>query len=258
MSTKTSLILVHPPFQTFFSFSFLPKQSWLKSWSTKWIVDQNDLSQVRDHFGEKVAYYFEFLQFYFQWLAAPTAVGVFVRFFGSSFSIFYGVFVILWSVVFTECWKRREKELALWWGVRHVSKTEMRRPSFKGETTMLDPVTGEMVPYFSPWKRWTRKAVGVPVVIGGALTLAAVITCVFGIEVFLTIYYDGYMKEVLVRKQMGQQFPTEVDDVGEIHFHMLNSSFTVFFLLSRHRSISQWSCILLRSPMSLLFASRSH
>ncbi|KAG0056381.1 hypothetical protein BGZ83_005297 [Gryganskiella cystojenkinii] len=173
-------------------------KSWLKSWSKKMIVDQTDLSQVRDHFGEKVAYYFEFLQFYFQWLAAPTALGVVVHLFGSSFSIFYGVFVILWSVVYTECWKRREKELALWWGVRHVSKTEMRRPSFKGETMLMDPVTGEMVPYFSPWKRWTRKIAGVPVVIGGALALAAVITCVFGIEVFFTIYYDGYMKQVLI------------------------------------------------------------
>ncbi|KAF8925756.1 calcium-activated chloride channel-domain-containing protein [Dissophora ornata] len=171
---------------------------WLKSWSTKWIVNQDDLSKIRNHFGEKVAYYFEFLQFYFQWLAAPTALGVFIHFFGSSFSIFYGVCVILWSVVFTECWKRREKELALWWSVRHVSKTEMKRPSFKGDTLALDPVTGEMVPQFSPWKRWSRRVAGLPVILGGALALAAVITAVFGIEVFFTIYYDGYLKEILI------------------------------------------------------------
>ncbi|KAF9357751.1 hypothetical protein BGX26_003147 [Mortierella sp. AD094] len=171
---------------------------WLKSWSTKWVVNQEDLSKVRDHFGERVAYYFEFLQFYFQWLAIPTGLGVFIHIFGSSFSIFYGVFIILWSVVFTESWKRRERELAYWWGVRNVSKTETRRPSFKGEKEALDPVTGEMLPYFSPWKRWTRQMAGVPVVFGGALALAAVISVVFGIEVFFTIYYDGYMKNVLI------------------------------------------------------------
>lgn len=154
---------------------------------------------VRDHFGEKVAYYFEFLQFYFQWLTFPTGLGVLVHYFGSPFSIFYGVCVIFWSVIFTESWKRREQELALWWGVRNVSKTEMRRPEFKGDTIEVDPVTGEMTPFFSPYKRWTRKLAGVPVILGGALVLAAVITIVFGIEVFFTMYYDGYMKDILVR-----------------------------------------------------------
>ncbi|KAG0364653.1 calcium-activated chloride channel-domain-containing protein [Gamsiella multidivaricata] len=173
-------------------------KSWLKAWSTKWLVDQEDLTKIRDQFGEKIAYYFEFLQFYFKWLAAPTALGVIVHFFGTSFSIFYGVCVILWSVVFTEYWQRRERELSLWWGVRHVSKAEMRRPSFKGDTVTLDPVTGEMLPFFSPWKRWTRKMAGVPVILAGALALTTVITTVFGIEVFLTIYYDGYLKEVLI------------------------------------------------------------
>ncbi|KAF9365569.1 hypothetical protein BGX34_009478 [Mortierella sp. NVP85] len=173
-------------------------KAWLKSWSKKWILDQKDLSRVRDHFGEKVAYYFEFLQFYFQWLAIPTALGVLVHFLGSPFSIFYGVCLVLWSVVFTESWKRREKELSLWWGVRHVSKTETRRPEFKGDTMTQDPVTGEMTPFFSPWKRWSRKVAGIPVVLGGACTLAGVITAVFAIEVFLTMYYDGPFKGYLI------------------------------------------------------------
>ncbi|KAF9090005.1 hypothetical protein BGX23_006309 [Mortierella sp. AD031] len=172
-------------------------KSWLKSWSKKWIVSEKDLTRVRDHFGEKIAYYFEFLQFYLQWLAAPTALGILIHTFGTPFSIFYGVFVIIWAVFFTETWKRREKELALLWNVRNVSKTEMRRPSFKG-TMVPDPVTGEMVPFFSPWKRWSRRLLGIPVVLGGALALTAVITAVFAIEVFFTIYYDGYLKEFLI------------------------------------------------------------
>ncbi|KAG9069435.1 hypothetical protein KI688_010337 [Linnemannia hyalina] len=176
-------------------------KSWLKSWSKKVIVNEQDLSRVRDHFGEKVAYYFEFLQYYFQWLTVPTALGILVHFFGTSFSIFYGVFVIIWAAFFTETWKRREKELALLWKVQNVSKTEQRRPSFKG-TMATDPVTGEMVPFFSPWKRWTRKLLGIPVVLGGALALTTVISAVFGIEVFLTNYYDGYLKEYLIYAPM--------------------------------------------------------
>ena len=61
-----------------------------------------------------------------------------------------------------------------------------------------DPVTGEMTPFFSPWKRWSRKVAGIPVVLGGACTLAGVISAVFAIEVFLTRYYDGPFKDVLV------------------------------------------------------------
>ncbi|KAF9012830.1 hypothetical protein BGZ52_007071, partial [Haplosporangium bisporale] len=119
-------------------------KSWLKSWSTKWWIDQRDLSQVRDHFGEKVAYYFEFLQFYFQWLTIPTVIGVLVYLFGSSYSIAFGFFVILWSIV------------------------------------------------------WLRTLAGIPVMVVGTLILTAVITMVFALEVFLTEYYDGYMKDYLV------------------------------------------------------------
>ncbi|KAG0047477.1 hypothetical protein BGZ83_007469 [Gryganskiella cystojenkinii] len=173
-------------------------KSWLKSWSTKWFLNHDDLSRIRDHFGEKVAYYFEFLEFYFLWLIIPTALGAVVHFFWSSFSAFYSVCVILWSSIFIESWKRRERELALWWGVKNVTKSESRRPSFKGDTIVIDPVTGEPTAFFSPWKRWGRKMAGLPVVVGGAFALSMVLTVVFGLEVFLEVYYDGYMKEVLV------------------------------------------------------------
>lgn len=161
-------------------------------------MKQDDLSRIRDHFGEKVAYYFEFLEFYFLWLIIPTGLGAIVHFFGSSFSAFYSICVILWSVVFIESWKRRERELALWWGVKNVTRSESRRPSFKGDSIVTDPVTGEPTAFFSPWKRWGRKMAGLPVVFAGAFALSVVLTIVFGVEVFLENYYDGYMKEVLV------------------------------------------------------------
>lgn len=82
-----------------------------------------------------------------------------------------------------------------------MSKTEMRRPSFKGETLAIDPITGELTSFFSPWKRWLRTLAGIPVMVVGALILTAVITMVFALEVFLTEYYDGYMKDYLVSTQ---------------------------------------------------------
>jgi len=80
-----------------------------------------------------------------------------------------------------------------------VTRSESRRPTFKGDSIVTDPITGEPTPFFSPWKRWGRKIYGFPVVVGGAFALSVVLTIVFGVEVFLEVYYDGYMKEVLVR-----------------------------------------------------------
>ncbi|KAF9431654.1 hypothetical protein BGZ76_011864 [Entomortierella beljakovae] len=173
-------------------------KSWLTSWSTKWIVSHSDLSRIRDHFGEKVAYYFEFLEYYFLCLIFPTALGILVHIFGSSFSIFYSISVLIWAIVYIESWKRRERDLALWWGVRNVKKSESKRHAFKGDRIIIDPVTDEHIPFFSPWKRWSRKAVGLPVIMAGALALSSLVTLMFVVEVFLEVYYDGYMKEVLV------------------------------------------------------------
>ncbi|KAG0330146.1 hypothetical protein BGZ99_008009 [Dissophora globulifera] len=173
-------------------------KAWLKSWSTKWVLDQRDLFRIRDHFGEKVAYYFEFLEYYFLWLTIPTALGILFHFFGSPFSVLYSVSVLLWAIVFIESWKRRERELALWWGVMNVRKSEMRRHQFQGDSIVVDPVTDERVPFFSPWRRWARKIMGLPVILAGAIGLSVLVTIMFGVEVFLEVYYDGYMKEVLV------------------------------------------------------------
>ncbi|KAF9168344.1 hypothetical protein BGX20_011343 [Mortierella sp. AD010] len=173
-------------------------KSWLTSWSTKWFINHEDLCRIRDHFGEKVAYYFEFLEFYFISLMIPTGLGVFVHFFGSSFSIFYSISIIVWAVVYIESWKRRERELALWWGVSNVTKSEARRHEFKGDAYIKDPITDEETLFFSPWKRWARRIAGVPVILVGALALSMLVTFMFGVEVFLEVYYDGHMKEILV------------------------------------------------------------
>ncbi|KAG9065231.1 hypothetical protein KI688_002554 [Linnemannia hyalina] len=173
-------------------------KTWLRTWSLKWLVNQADFTQIRDHFGEKVTFYFQYLENYFVWLIFPTALGIIIQFFGRPFSIFYSACVLVWAVFYIECWKRREKELALVWGVRNVTKSENRRPAFKGDSIVTDPVTGEQKAFFSPWKRWARKVAGLPVIFAGALALSVLVTFMFGVEVFLEVYYGGYMKDVLV------------------------------------------------------------
>ncbi|CAG8502519.1 6707_t:CDS:2, partial [Scutellospora calospora] len=139
-------------------------EDWIKTWSTKWMIDKDDLLRLRNHFGEKIAYYFAFLQFYCKWLVIPSIVGIVSHFSGAKYSIPFSIFTVIWSLTFVEFWRRKEYELAVWWGVRNFSRVERRRPEFREERFITDPVTGEQVPYFSPWKRWLRRTIAAPVI----------------------------------------------------------------------------------------------
>ncbi|KAI8637071.1 calcium-activated chloride channel-domain-containing protein [Parasitella parasitica] len=166
--------------------------NWLKSWSTKSLIDDNDLLTIRDHFGEKIAYYFAFLQSYFLWLSAPTVVGILVYLTHSNtLAVWFSLFMLLWAILFTEMWRRKEAELAIKWGVRNYSKHEKRRAEFKGEKMVKDHVTGEDIPFVSAWKLLGRRLAAIPGVAVGAFLLTVIVGFVFVLQLFLHEYYNG-------------------------------------------------------------------
>ncbi|CAG8608697.1 3225_t:CDS:2 [Paraglomus brasilianum] len=144
---------------------------WIKSWSTKWIINKNDLMSLRNHFGEKIAYYFAFLQYYALWLIAPSIA---------------------------EFWKRKERELSILWGTRNFSRFEKRRPAFREEKYVKNPITGELQPYFPPWKRWLRRAIAAPVIIVFSFTLATALIFYILLEVIVSEYYTGPFREQVI------------------------------------------------------------
>ncbi|CEP11819.1 hypothetical protein [Parasitella parasitica] len=166
--------------------------NWLKSWSTKSLIDDNDLLIIRNHFGEKIAYYFAFLQNYFLWLSAPTVVGILVYLTHSNtLAVWFSLFMLVWAILFTEMWRRKEAELAIKWGVRNYSKHEKRRAEFKGEKMVKDHVTGEDIPYVSAWKLLGRRLAAIPGVAVGAFLLTIIVGFVFVLQLFLHEYYNG-------------------------------------------------------------------
>jgi len=114
------------------------------------------------------------------------------------FSPTYAVINALLSVSFIEYWKKQEADLAVQWGVRGVSKIQHKRPAFKHESTMKDPITGEELKLYSPVKRLARQLLQVPFAISATLVLGGLIAGCFAIEIFISEVYEGPFKSYLV------------------------------------------------------------
>lgn len=151
----------------------------------------------------QVAYYYAFLQSYFTFLIFPAAFGlsswVLLGFYSPIYAIVNGV----WSIVFVEWWKRQEVDLSIRWGVRGVSSILDKRRDFKHEKTVVDPVTGESVQFFSARTRLQRQLLQIPFALLASVALGAIIATCFGIEIFISEIYDGPLKSILVRQPWG-------------------------------------------------------
>ncbi|KAL1303378.1 hypothetical protein AAFC00_006773 [Neodothiora populina] len=173
-------------------------KEWIKRWSTKYLLSPQDLDEIRDRLGEKIAFYFAFTQSYFTFLVFPAAIGAAAWLFLGNFSSTYGIISTLWSVVFVEYWKHQETDLAVRWGVRGVSKIQTKRKEFEHEKEATDPVTGEKMQIFPATKRLQRQLLQIPFAIGAATVLGTMIATCFGIEIFISEIYNGPLKWALV------------------------------------------------------------
>ncbi|KAI0203769.1 calcium-activated chloride channel-domain-containing protein [Astrocystis sublimbata] len=170
---------------------------WIKKWSTKYFLDDEDLDRIRDKFGESVAFYFAFLQSYFAFQFAPAAFGVASWLILGHYSWLFAFANSLWSVVFFEWWKKKEIDLAVQWGVRNVSRIQHARTKFQWDHEAPDPITGELVKHYSPTKRLQTQLLQVPFALACLLVLGALYVFCFSIEIFLTQIYNGPFKSYL-------------------------------------------------------------
>ncbi|KAM8893023.1 anoctamin-10 [Spinachia spinachia] len=148
------------------------------------------LDSVNGYFGNSVAFYFSFLDFYTWSLLPPAVLGVCITYFsgeaqketeesvsGSAVAsdddsgpgvgghMIQAVFNMLWSTVVMELWKRRSSALSYRWGTMSLAERFAEpRPGFHGDLG-VNPVTGRVEPLFPGWQRDLRMAmVSVPVV----------------------------------------------------------------------------------------------
>jgi anoctamin-10 len=137
-------------------------------------------------FGEAVALYFAFLASYTHSLVVISVVGLVAHYLGYPYSIIYSSLLFLWSVVFVEYWRIRERLYSVAWGCLHSVRVENHRPSF---------IEGH--PW---WKRELKILVSVPVIALFASLLAVLLTAIFIFEAFVTTLYTGPGQEYVVRR----------------------------------------------------------
>ncbi|KAB8339152.1 hypothetical protein FH972_022088 [Carpinus fangiana] len=172
--------------------------AWLKKWARKYTLSIDDLDEIRDRFGEKVAFYFAFTQSYFTALIGIAAFGTAAWTVLGYFSPFYAIVNSLLCTCFVEYWRHQQTDLAVRWGVRGVSSIESKRHEFAPERTHKDPVTGELIEFFPSAKRIQRQALQIPFAIICALVLGSLIATCFAIEIFVGEVYNGPGKSFLV------------------------------------------------------------
>ena len=90
------------------------------------------LDRIASYFGESIAFYFAWLEFYTNWLVFPAVIGA-LLFVGQlywgeidiAYAPLFSLFVALWAILLLEFWKRRNAELAQRWGVLHYEDEEI-------------------------------------------------------------------------------------------------------------------------------------
>ncbi|KJZ79147.1 hypothetical protein HIM_01298 [Hirsutella minnesotensis 3608] len=171
--------------------------AWIQKWSKKYVLEQADIDDIRNKFGEKVAFYFAFLRSYSRYLIFPSALGAAAWLLLGQFSYFYALGCGLWSVVFFEYWKQKEIDLAVQWGVRRVSSIQHPRPEFKWEYEAEDVVTGEPKKIYPFSKRFQTQLLQIPFAFACILVLGGLVVLCNSLEIFINEVYEGPFKQYL-------------------------------------------------------------
>jgi hypothetical protein len=158
-----------------FCLHFDPQLDYLKSeWGNfaKFYKIQ-DIKTIRRYFGEKVAMYFAYLQYYIRWLVVPSLVGLaafLVRAINKDIYKFeekldlYEILLLAFSIILSfgstlldQLWIRKENILAWKWGTTDLVEIEPQRPAFKGEYK-TDPISGikKKIQTSRGWEKFKR------------------------------------------------------------------------------------------------------
>ena len=162
---------------------------WVKSSSLK-----QPLNEVKDYFGEEIAFYFSFLGVYSSWLVAPAIFGTALfayqieHGFDNLPTALYALFLAIWATSFLEYWKRTQAKLGYKWDVLdYEGEHEEDTPAYrKASRETFNDLAGEYQYVLPAYKRVVGYAVSF-LAMGGVIA-AAVGTMLY----FLALSNEAY------------------------------------------------------------------
>eukprot|EP00923_Selenidium_pygospionis_P008130 GHVN01013767.1.p1 GENE.GHVN01013767.1~~GHVN01013767.1.p1 ORF type:complete len:690 (-),score=63.75 GHVN01013767.1:87-2069(-) len=162
-----------------------------------------DILLVRNYFGEAMAFYFAYLQFYTDLLIWPAVIGFILwaiewipmkNMHKNGMNCLYAFYISLWTSWFLERWTRREALHRYQWGMETDMPDRIlaERPDFREEKYVANPVNpyGNRVKYYPWWKRLLRRFFTSTVT---ALCLIFVIGCVVVVFYVQTEYLEVWV-----------------------------------------------------------------
>ncbi|RHY35867.1 hypothetical protein DYB30_003370 [Aphanomyces astaci] len=150
-------------------------RDWIPAFRMPW---NQPFDNIREYFGERIAFYFVYLGHYTTFMLYAAIFGVLVftaqlfikdtRTTLASGEVLvvshipylvpaFGLFMCVWSTIFLETWKREQNVWAMKWGMSDLADDENTRPQFTGEP-FASPINGVTSLYFPPTKKYTRVA----------------------------------------------------------------------------------------------------
>lgn len=123
--------------------------------------------------------------------------GIVSWYFFGPYSITCALVNCFWHIVFVEYWKIRQTDLSVRWNVKGVGVLKVNRPEYVWDKEVRDPITGEVVQVFSPYRQVMRQLLLIPFATVAALALGTLIVVTFALEVFISEVYTGPWKSYL-------------------------------------------------------------
>ncbi|GFQ67316.1 anoctamin-10 [Trichonephila clavata] len=205
----------------------LHEPSELEVLKQKWTFTRLPIGDVRNYFGESVAFYFAFIYFYTWALLPPAIVGAIqsvISFDISRSYIFFAIFKMIWLTLFLECWKRKSNELAYTWGTLRLVNLPKLHPTFRGMHMDIDPVTKRHVPVYPAYKRHFKVyCISLPLIILCLIFAIVVMLVYFQIEeMVIEEYDDGSFESWIITQLPGIIYAILVYVMNVIYAYVAN------------------------------------
>lgn len=164
------------------------------------------LDKIASYFGESVAFYFAWLQFYTVSLIVPAGLGALLFWYqlatgriDSVPTLIFALLMAVWGTLVMKVWKRRQSSLAYDWGVLGFSEMEEVRVQHRGDL-ISNPLTGKKERAEKMWKQQAR-------------FLCVSVPCI-GVMIFLSCLYLGACERLQVNLKAELKLHPEATDVN--------------------------------------------